>query len=147
MKRQTYEDMVRRMVSVVPGVLRHARYRLLSFVYFIFYHLSLDMAGVKVAMPSSTLGISTPVVRVAVVGAGVVGLSVARVLKERHGAAVLVDGIAAAMLDGTTSSGAAGLWEPYKLTGTSEALVHKWGVQSYDHFMALHEGAAREVRV
>jgi D-amino-acid oxidase len=77
--------------------------------------------------------------RVAVVGAGIVGLSVAHVLKLRHGSSVEIHIIASIIDEGTTSSGAGGLWEPYRLDGTDVSFVHSWSRTSLQHFLTLHD--------
>ena len=82
---------------------------------------------------------TTPVSKVAVVGAGVVGLSVAHVLKLRHGTSVEIHVIASIIGDGTTSSGAGGLWEPYRLDGTDPSFVHSLSRASLEHFLLLHD--------
>ena len=77
-------------------------------------------------------------VRVAVVGAGTVGLSQALRVKEelgKDGAEVVV--IADAFLSGTTSYGSGGLWEPYQIAGTPEERVNGWGKVAFDHFLKL----------
>jgi glycine/D-amino acid oxidase-like deaminating enzyme len=55
--------------------------------------------------------------KVAVIGAGVVGLSVAIKLKEEFGSAVDVTIIAETFFQGTTSFGSGGFWEPYAIAG------------------------------
>ncbi|EFJ40484.1 hypothetical protein VOLCADRAFT_69505 [Volvox carteri f. nagariensis] len=43
----------------------------------------------------------------------------------------------------TTTSGAAGLWGPYKLSDTPEHLINRWGASTYDHLLQLaHSGLA-----
>lgn len=82
---------------------------------------------------------TTPVSKVAVVGAGVVGLSVAHVLKLRHGTSVEIHVIASIIGDGTTSSGAGGLWEPYRCDGTDPSFVHSLSRASLEHFLSIHD--------
>lgn len=55
--------------------------------------------------------------KVAVIGAGTVGLSVALKLVEKYGQLVDVTIIAAEFLQQTTSYGSGGLWEPYQIAG------------------------------
>lgn len=57
--------------------------------------------------------------RVAIIGAGTVGLSVALKLVEKYGHQQQVDVtiIAAEFLQQTTSYGSGGLWEPYQIAG------------------------------
>lgn len=96
--------------------------------------------------------------KVAIVGAGVVGLSVAWQLKEEYGDAVDVTIIAAAFFQGTTSFGSGGFWEPYQIAGTKLPLkisfafqltlflllgtpdedINRWGKISFDHFQEEH---------
>jgi glycine/D-amino acid oxidase-like deaminating enzyme len=57
--------------------------------------------------------------KVAVLGAGTVGLSAALKLKERFGHNVEVTVIAAEFLQQTTSYSCGGLWEPYQIAGKS----------------------------
>lgn len=56
--------------------------------------------------------------KVGIVGAGVVGLSVALKLKENFSSAVDVTIIAENYFQGTTSFGSGGFWEPYAIAGT-----------------------------
>lgn len=58
-------------------------------------------------------------VKVAVIGAGVIGLSCAIVIQERF-PNIPVTIIAEKFSPGTTSDGAAGLWWPFLLSDTSE---------------------------
>uniref|UniRef100_A0A7S1NFI1 FAD dependent oxidoreductase domain-containing protein n=1 Tax=Eutreptiella gymnastica TaxID=73025 RepID=A0A7S1NFI1_9EUGL len=76
---------------------------------------------------------------VVVVGAGVQGLSVALALKACV-PEVRVTVVAEHFLQSTTSAGAAGLWEPYQIAGTPDALVNAWGKVSFDHFLELCHG-------
>ncbi len=55
--------------------------------------------------------------RVAIIGAGIVGLSVALKLKEEFGDDVDVTIIAELFLQQTLTYGAGGLWEPYAIAG------------------------------
>jgi glycine/D-amino acid oxidase-like deaminating enzyme len=55
--------------------------------------------------------------RVAVIGAGTVGLSAALKLAENYGQFVEVTVIAAEFLQQTTSHNCGGLWEPYQIAG------------------------------
>ena len=74
-----------------------------------------------------------------VVGAGVIGLSTAlRLCQEVQGAQVTV--IADTFLADTTSNGAAGLWEPYKLGWTPSNLVNDWGAETFRHLQARLQG-------
>ncbi|PNH07508.1 D-aspartate oxidase, partial [Tetrabaena socialis] len=106
--------------------------------------------------------------RVCVVGGGVVGLTCAlRLLQLNQDAAdptaptattatttpaplarpIEVTVLAAGFGADTTTAGAAGLWGPYKLSGT-EALICRWGSATYDHLMDLaHSGLAAEAGV
>jgi hypothetical protein len=36
-----------------------------------------------------------------------------------------------------TSAGAAGYWEPYKLSDTPQVAIHNWGKATFDHLQAL----------
>lgn len=70
-----------------------------------------------------------------VVGAGVVGLSTAlRLLQELQGVSVTV--VAESFLTATTSDGAAGLWEPYKLGDTPIDRCNSWAAATYRHLQA-----------
>lgn len=62
------------------------------------------------------------VVKVAVVGAGITGLSSATVIQERF-PQVSVTLIAEKFSPGTTSDGAAGLWLPYLIGNTPDEEV------------------------
>ena len=68
---------------------------------------------------------------VAVIGAGVIGLSSAlRIAQEIPGTKVTV--YANDFDEETTTSGAAGLWEPYKLSDTPAHLIQRWGKETFD---------------
>lgn len=56
--------------------------------------------------------------KVAVVGAGIVGLSVALKLVEKYGTTIDLTIVSETFLQQTTSFGAGGLWEPYAIEGT-----------------------------
>mmetsp|Transcript_44531 Transcript_44531/g.32635 ORF Transcript_44531/g.32635 Transcript_44531/m.32635 type:complete len:339 (+) Transcript_44531:53-1069(+) len=71
---------------------------------------------------------------VGVVGAGVVGLSVALKLKEDFGSRVNVTIIAEHYVQGTTSFGSGGFWEPYAIAGTADEDINRWGQISFSHF-------------
>lgn len=80
-------------------------------------------------------------VRCAVVGAGVVGLSVATQLQEQMVASAMtseITVIADSIYDETTSYGCGGFWEPYQVGGTPEELIIRWGEYSYKYFLKLH---------
>ena len=80
-------------------------------------------------------------VRCAVVGAGVVGLSVATQLQEQLSTAgypATVTVIAESFYENTTSYGAGGFWEPYQVGGTPDELINRWGEFSYRRFLKLH---------
>lgn len=69
---------------------------------------------------------------IAIIGAGVIGLtSAVRLAEELPSASVTV--IAQSFGKDTTSAGAAGLWEPYKLSDTPPELINKWGKETYEH--------------
>lgn len=73
-------------------------------------------------------------IRCAVVGAGVVGLSVShQLLEQLHaaGAAVELTVIADSFYEQTTSYGCGGFWEPYQVGGTSQDLIVRWGSFTY----------------
>jgi glycine/D-amino acid oxidase-like deaminating enzyme len=76
--------------------------------------------------------------KIAVVGAGTVGLSVALRLKEQFPNDVDVTVIAAEFLQQTTSYSSGGLWEPYQIAGTSDAQVNEWGQYAFEHFKQLY---------
>lgn len=76
--------------------------------------------------------------KVCVLGAGVVGLSVAQRLIERiAGMNVDVTIVADHFLQDTTSGGAGGLWEPYALSHTDIARVISWAAGSYAKFESM----------
>lgn len=75
--------------------------------------------------------------RVAVIGAGVIGLSVAMRIKEVYNDAVHVTIVAEKFGADTTSFNCGGLWEPYKVGNTDLDLINAWGRYSYQHFMRL----------
>lgn len=66
---------------------------------------------------------------IAVVGAGVIGLSTAiRLLQILPSATVTL--LAERFGSETTTAGAAGLWEPYKLSDTPADLIKRWGAET-----------------
>ena len=70
--------------------------------------------------------------KIAVIGAGVIGLtSAVRICEEVPQADVTI--IAENFEQDTTSAGAAGLWEPYKLRDTPPELLTRWGKDTFDH--------------
>lgn len=74
---------------------------------------------------------------VCVVGGGVAGLTTAlRLLRETQ-PTVTVTVVAEAFGNDLVSSGAAGFWEPYKLSRTPEDRVVKWGSETYEHLRDL----------
>jgi len=75
---------------------------------------------------------------ICIIGAGVVGLSVAQRLIERTGGTdVDITIMADKFLQETTSGGAGGLWEPYALSNTDSARVISWAAGSYAKFESL----------
>ncbi|KIZ06364.1 D-aspartate oxidase [Monoraphidium neglectum] len=79
---------------------------------------------------------------ICVVGGGVVGLTTAlRLLQEIPGCCVQV--YAEAWGTDLVSAGAAGFWEPYKLSETPDESVYRWGKDTFDHIQGLvHSSAA-----
>lgn len=77
-------------------------------------------AGVTVYSPY----MSSNKKKVAVIGAGTVGLSVALKLVETYGQQLDVTIIAAEFLQQTTSYGSGGLWEPYQIAGKTYDNMH-----------------------
>lgn len=80
-------------------------------------------------------------VRCAVIGAGVVGLSVATQLQDQlstAGCPATVTVMAESFCENTTSYGAGGFWEPYQVGGTPDELINRWGEFSYRQFLRLH---------
>ncbi|KAK9806988.1 hypothetical protein WJX72_009635 [[Myrmecia] bisecta] len=76
-------------------------------------------------------------VKVGVLGAGVIGLSTAlRLCQEVPGIDVTV--IAEHFGSATTSDGAGGLWEPYKLGDTPGELINRWGGETFQHLQELY---------
>jgi glycine/D-amino acid oxidase-like deaminating enzyme len=76
--------------------------------------------------------------KLAVIGAGIIGLSVAIKLLEVLGDKITIEVIAESFLDGTTSYNCGGLWEPYEVGGCSEADVIRWSEQTLQHFLDLN---------
>lgn len=70
--------------------------------------------------------------KVAVVGAGIMGTSCATLIQETYPHDVEVVQIAKEFSPHTTSDGAAGLWEPFCVSGTPEHLVVKWSEITYN---------------
>lgn len=77
--------------------------------------------------------------KIVVLGAGVIGLTTAlRLCKEVLDADISV--VADKLEDETTSAGAAGLWEPYKLSDTPPELIRRWGRETFSHLQVLLPG-------
>jgi len=84
-----------------------------------------------------------PPTRIAIIGAGTVGLSVALAALEdlpRQVGSIELTIIAEHFLEETTSYGSGGLWEPYQIAGTPEEQVNEWGRVSFQHFLSLLHG-------
>jgi D-amino-acid oxidase len=78
--------------------------------------------------------------RVAIVGAGTVGLSMAKRLSESQSfqdEEISISIIAETFLHQTTSYNCGGLWEPYNCGSTPDSHIRKWGSVAFDHFMSL----------
>jgi glycine/D-amino acid oxidase-like deaminating enzyme len=76
--------------------------------------------------------------RITVLGGGVIGLSAATLLAETYPAGS-VTLAAERFLQDTTSNGAAGLWEPYKLGAEQDPeLINRWGTDTFQHFSRLY---------
>ena len=67
---------------------------------------------------------------IAVVGAGVVGLSTAVRLADALPAARVTLISSSLDFNDTTSAGAGGLWEPFRLGATDPALINRWGSET-----------------
>jgi glycine/D-amino acid oxidase-like deaminating enzyme len=78
--------------------------------------------------------------KVAVLGAGTVGLSTALKLKERFGHNVEVTVIAAEFLQQTTSYSCGGLWEPYQIAGMTVRIKVICVVRHSKMFILRHIG-------
>lgn len=110
-------------------------------------------AGSLSPSPSST---PRPRYRVAVVGGGVIGLSTALRLAEEaqqrrsdraedETAELEISVFARGFEAETTSSGAGGLWEPYKLGDTPSELVNRWSAETLEFLVNLaREGEGGE---
>ena len=90
------------------------------------------------AAASSVNSGSSSKTKVTVVGAGVIGLTSAWRLKQRFQDAVDVEIVAEKIASDTTSEGAGGLWKPFALTGTDDALVNRWGKEGLEHYMKIY---------
>lgn len=75
---------------------------------------------------------------ICVVGAGVVGLSVAYRIKEEFGNNARVVVVAEAYAQQTTSYGSGGLWLPFQINGTPDEMVNRWGKISYEFLQSLY---------
>lgn len=76
------------------------------------------------------------VVKVAVVGAGIIGLSSATVIQERF-PDLSVTLFAEKFSPGTTSDGAAGLWWPYLVAGTPQSDIYEYGKGTWKYLEKL----------
>uniref|UniRef100_A0A8C9TZ45 D-amino-acid oxidase n=1 Tax=Scleropages formosus TaxID=113540 RepID=A0A8C9TZ45_SCLFO len=77
--------------------------------------------------------------RVAVIGAGVIGLSTAQCIYERYHSAVSslsIEVYADRFTPQTTSDGAAGLWQPY-LYDNGNTLETKWNKETFDYLLGF----------
>ena len=73
---------------------------------------------------------------IVVLGAGVIGLTSAlRLCDELPTAKVTV--LAEKLENETTTAGAAGLWEPYKLSDTPPELIRRWGRDTFEHLQVF----------
>jgi D-amino-acid oxidase len=73
-----------------------------------------------------------------IIGAGVVGLSVAKALKSSQEFENLdITVVADAFFSQTTSYGSGGYWMPYAIQGTPEKQIENWGKLSYDFYLEL----------
>ncbi|WIA40322.1 hypothetical protein OEZ86_013690 [Tetradesmus obliquus] len=74
--------------------------------------------------------------RICILGAGVNGLATALRLQQALPSARLTI-YADKFGSDLTSHGAAGVWQPYKLSETPEVLTHRWGAETFTHLMEL----------
>eukprot|EP01035_Chromulina_nebulosa_P018485 gene18485-24198_t len=77
-------------------------------------------------------------VKVCIVGAGTVGLSVAYHIAQELSKSDEIIIIAENFYNETTSYGSGGLWEPYEIAGTPDELINYWGSYTFKHFQSLH---------
>ncbi|GAB1599395.1 D-amino-acid oxidase-like [Argonauta hians] len=76
--------------------------------------------------------------KICVLGAGIIGLySAVRILEDIPNANVTV--IADKFSPNTTTDVAAGFWRPYKMGSTNPALIKRWGQETFDYLVNLHE--------
>jgi D-amino-acid oxidase len=80
----------------------------------------------------------TSKVKVCIIGAGIVGLSVALKLTEAYGSSVDITVTAELFTQQTTSYGSGGLWEPYAILGTPDEDLNRWGKEAFNHFRDEH---------
>jgi D-amino-acid oxidase len=85
---------------------------------------------------SSNIGMKN----IVVIGAGVVGLSVALKLLEDFNGSVNVTIVADRFLQQTLTYSCGGLWEPYQIAGTPDEQINKWGKVAFEHFKSLSNG-------
>lgn len=74
---------------------------------------------------------------ITVIGGGVIGLTSALRLKQAfhdRDVRLMAENIAV----NTTSEGAGGLWKPFALSGTPDALVNRWGKETLEHYMEIY---------
>ena len=138
------------MMSPMPKLLQRRR------------RSSSSLVALASASASSTPAPSSrPRYRVAVVGGGVIGLSTALRLAEEAkkekfgggsgggsggggGGGLSVSVLARGFGPDTTSSGAGGLWEPYKLGETPSELVNRWSAETLEFLLARAREEERE---
>ncbi|KAG5840366.1 hypothetical protein ANANG_G00188040 [Anguilla anguilla] len=85
------------------------------------------------------LGTNLETMRVAVIGAGVIGLSTAQCIYERYHSLVkplTIEVYADRFTPLTTSDGAAGFWQPY-LHDKGKALETKWNKETFDYLLSF----------
>lgn len=75
-------------------------------------------------------------VKVCVIGAGVIGLSSAVRVLERHPTADVIV-MADRFSPNTTSDVSGGFWEPHLLGDTPEEKIRQWSGKTFDHMMYL----------
>ena len=100
--------------------------------------------GARAQLSCATMALSKP--RVAVIGAGVIGLSIATRLAETYGRGLDVTVMADKFTPNTTSDGAGGIFVPYTVGFSEEGArkLQRWATQTFHYLTKLYESGMRD---